>query len=198
MNETLFETFERYMALGGFVMWPLVIAAMVLWWAIGWRLMTLQRGSRRGVREILLGYRRGWQHRPRGLVDRAAYRGVRAAESYPGNVAPLLDEVFFPYYEEAKRGRNVIMGVVAIAPLLGLLGTVTGMIETFDSLADMSLFSQSQTGGVAGGIAEALFSTQMGLCVAIPGVIVGRLLDRRQRALEEELDQVKALLGGGL
>ena len=68
------------------------------------------------------------------------------------------------------------------------------MIETFDSLGDMTLFSQS--GGIAGGISQALFSTQMGLCVAIPGVVVGRLLDRRQHRFEEELDQIKALVGG--
>jgi biopolymer transport protein ExbB len=75
-----------------------------------------------------------------------------------------------------------------------LLGTVSGMIETFDSLGDMSLYSQS--GGIAGGISQALFSTQMGLCVAVPGVIVGRLLDRRQHQFEDELDRLKAQLGG--
>ena len=61
-----------------------------------------------------------------------------------------------------------------VAPLAGLLGTVAGMIETFDSLGSMSLFSQS--GGVAGGISQALISTQMGLAVAIPGLLAGRIL----------------------
>jgi biopolymer transport protein ExbB len=66
---------------------------------------------------------------------------------------------------------------------------VTGMIETFDSLAEMSLFSQS--GGIAGGISQALISTQMGLAVAIPGLVVGRIVRRRQLALEDELTKVK-------
>ena len=85
--------------------------------------------------------------------------------------------------------------MVAIAPLLGLLGTVAGMIETFDSLGDMSLFSQS--GGIAGGIATALFTTQMGLVVAVPGVIAKALLDRRQYQIEMDLAQIKDLLTSG-
>ncbi|MCZ7581975.1 MAG: MotA/TolQ/ExbB proton channel family protein [Deltaproteobacteria bacterium] len=85
--------------------------------------------------------------------------------------------------------------IVAAAPLAGLLGTVSGMIETFQSLGDMSLFSQS--GGIAGGISQALITTQMGLAVAVPGMIAGRLLDRRQRFMEFELAQVKDLLCAG-
>jgi biopolymer transport protein ExbB len=66
------------------------------------------------------------------------------------------------------------------------------MIETFDSLADMSVFSQS--GGIAGGISQALFTTQMGLSVAVPGVIAALLLDRRHRALTAEIDTIKNML----
>jgi biopolymer transport protein ExbB len=85
-----------------------------------------------------------------------------------------------------------VLSVVMVAPLLGLLGTVTGMIETFASLGEMKLFTQG--GGVAGGIGEALLTTQMGLAVSIPGVIVGRLLDRRQAQLEDELSQLAELV----
>lgn len=194
MSESLLETFRRYMDEGGFVMMPLVLAALVLWYFVGFRLLTLQRGTTRPVRALIAEHKMGRRRASSGMIDRAAARGVRIAEVYPKNVPELVDEQFFPFYQEVKRGRTMIMGIVVIAPLIGLLGTVSGMIETFDSLGDMSLFSQS--GGIAGGIAEALFSTQMGLCVAIPGVIVGRLLDRRQRRFEEELDQIKALLGG--
>jgi biopolymer transport protein ExbB len=86
----------------------------------------------------------------------------------------------------------VVQTVVAVAPLAGLLGTVTGMIETFNSLADAALFTQS--GGIAGGISQALLTTQMGLSVAVPGLIVGRILDKRQNHLRRELEQLKDLL----
>jgi biopolymer transport protein ExbB len=81
---------------------------------------------------------------------------------------------------------------VVAAPLLGLLGTVSGMIETFRSLEDMALFSQS--GGIAGGISQALFTTQLGLAVAIPGLIIKGHLDKKQRAIEMELAQIKDIL----
>ena len=111
-----------------------------------------------------------------------------------------IDEIaaILPYekYLEAQpplqRGLPLIAIASASAPLLGLLGTVTGMIETFDSLATMQLFSRS--GGIAGGVAQALVSTQMGLAVAIPGVLAGKMLDDRQHQLEGELDELLEVL----
>ena len=91
-------------------------------------------------------------------------------------------------------GRALVATLVAIAPLAGLLGTVGCMIETFRSLADMALFTQG--GGIAGGIAEALLTTQMGLAVAVPGILLGKALDRRQQSLDDELSQLEELLGG--
>jgi biopolymer transport protein ExbB len=88
--------------------------------------------------------------------------------------------------------RVLVQTIVITAPLLGLLGTVTGMIETFDSLGDMSLYSQS--GGIAGGISQALFTTQMGLAVAVPGLIAGRMLQRKETSLLREIAQVKDIL----
>ncbi|MCB9694166.1 MAG: MotA/TolQ/ExbB proton channel family protein [Alphaproteobacteria bacterium] len=87
--------------------------------------------------------------------------------------------------DPAERDRHAVLvrSITAVAPLVGLLGTVSGMIETFDSLATMSMFRGS--GGIAGGISAALVSTQMGLAVAIPGLVFGRLLDRRAARLAE-------------
>ena len=56
----------------------------------------------------------------------------------------------------------------------------------------MSLFAQS--GGIAGGMSLALFTTQMGLAVAIPGLLIGRILDQRQRGLELELQKIKDIV----
>ena len=194
MRPPIIDTLAEYVEAGGFVMVPLVVATLLLWYSIGFRALTLHRGSRRPIRHLIADYRSDVARRPHGLVDRAVKKGVLTASRYPGQVGRALDDALFPYYQEMKKGRPFIFAIVSIAPLVGLLGTVTGMIETFDSLGDMTLFSQS--GGIAGGISQALFSTQMGLSVAIPGLIVGRLLDRRQRQFEEELDQMKALLGG--
>lgn len=193
MREVL-DVILTYMQAGGFVMWPLVIVAGIMWYSIGFRALTLHRGTRRDVRNLVREAHEGRVGRPKGLIDRAASVGCAIARRYPGRVTDALDEALFPIYEELKRGRVIIVAVVSIAPLLGLLGTVSGMIETFDSLADNALFAQS--GGIAGGISEALFTTELGLCVAIPGLVVGGFLDQRQRRFEEELDQIKVLLGG--
>jgi biopolymer transport protein ExbB len=193
MGESILDSLLTYIDQGGFVMLPLVIALIALWYVIGFRFFTLQRGSRQTLRQVVREYQSGRGHAPRGVIDRAARRAVAIARRYPKR-HEVLDDGLFAFYQDVKKGRTIISGIVTVSPLLGLLGTVVGMIETFDSLGDMTLYAQS--GGIAGGISQALFTTQLGLSVAIPGVIMGRLLDRRQRRMEEELDQIKALLAG--
>jgi biopolymer transport protein ExbB len=64
-----------------------------------------------------------------------------------------------------ERGLNVLATTANVAPLLGFLGTVTGMINSFDALAKQGL---SNPGAVAAGISEALITTATGLIIAIP------------------------------
>jgi len=189
--EGLFDYFEK----GGWVMTPLAIGTFVLWYALGYRYMLLQRGQSATVTELLSAYGRGQGQAPRGIVDTAAYLCVRAAQGVRENPRRLLDDACAVVERDLRRGRILIKGVVAAAPLTGLLGTVLGMIETFDSLADMSLYSAS--GGIAGGISQALFTTQMGLVVAVPGILIGRALDKRQTVLAGELARIKDLVSTG-
>ena len=135
----MLEAIAALVRAAGFTLPPLLVMALLLWYALGLRWSTL-----RSVAAAL----------SRRLSERDVHR----------------------LHGELAVGATLIRGVVLTAPLLGLLGTVTGMIETFDSLATQELFSRS--GGIAGGVAEALLSTQVGLVVAIPGAIVGRLLGR--------------------
>ncbi len=82
----------------------------------------------------------------------------------------------------------LIRSLIVIAPLLGLLGTVSGMVETCKGLGQQNLFSQS--GGVAGGIAEALLTTQIGLIVAAPAIIVNRMLDKQSTKMTASLQSL--------
>jgi len=68
-----------------------------------------------------------------------------------------------------RRQRVLIGAMIAAAPLIGLLGTVVGMIGTFESLAGRTAQSME---GLAGGISEALLNTEAGLAVAIPAVLL--------------------------
>lgn len=196
MNPTkFFEAVQTYFDQGGFVMPPLALATLLLWYALGYRFITLQRGSKKSCRLLLEERSSDQSARPRGFIDGAVARGVEVCRLNPGHAfRPILDDAFGDFQHDLVRGKTAIRSVVSTAPLAGLLGTVIGMIETFDSLGDMALFSQ--TGGIAGGISQALFTTQMGLAVAVPGIILGRLLDRRQAKFEHELDQIKDWLSG--
>jgi biopolymer transport protein ExbB len=192
METSIIEQLLSYLEAGGFVMPPLVAATVLLWFGLGWRLITIQRGSTSTLRSLVSEYATGERKSTRGIVDEAARRGVELARLPVDDLRAYLDDAFGDLENEMSRFKAVVAAIVAVAPLTGLLGTVTGMIETFDSLASMSLFSQS--GGIAGGISVALISTQMGLAVAIPGLVVGRVLDRKQERLTAELEELKDVL----
>ncbi len=195
MLGTIFQDLGSYIEAGGWVMPPLIAAAVVLWFAIGYRIAALRRGTARGARNLVYRIRAGKIPHTDGVLVRATVAGLALFERGLHELRPYLDEAFFEEESEIRKFRALIITIVMVAPLLGLLGTVIGMIETFNSLGDMSLFSQS--GGVAGGISQALFTTQMGLAVAIPGMIVNGILNRRQKDLELELAQIKDLLCSG-
>lgn len=87
-----------------------------------------------------------------------------------------------------RRFSTVFDSIVAVSPLLGLLGTVLGLMQSFSSL-QLGDVSRSDVGGVTGGISEALASTVLGLVVAIVTLLFAngfRSLYRRQVALIRE------------
>ena len=83
-----------------------------------------------------------------------------------------------------NRGLPTVAVLAAVSPLLGLLGTVTGMIETFQSI---TLFGTGDPKLMSGGISQALITTQLGLAVAIPLVLFHSLLTGRVNRLVEQL-----------
>ncbi|MBP7653522.1 MotA/TolQ/ExbB proton channel family protein [Candidatus Dependentiae bacterium] len=79
---------------------------------------------------------------------------------------------------------NIINTLVIIAPLLGLLGTVTGMITTFEIMTDSGT---SNISAFAEGIKESLFTTEIGLIIAIPGYFFSRRLHKKAGALKNQV-----------
>jgi len=160
---------EQLLAEGGFVMPPLLCCATLAWWGIGARFAILQNPS---VSDSDLWQSRHNTEKKHGLISDFMQEIAQSPKTEMHQQSILVR-----YIDKLGTHQKLIISVVAIAPLLGLLGTVTGMIETFKGLGESSLFSQS--GGVAGGIAEALITTQMGLVVAAPAILVSRALERR-------------------
>ena len=70
-------------------------------------------------------------------------------------------------------------------PLLGLLGTVTGMITTFDVISE---FGTGNARALASGISEALVTTQSGLVVAVPGLLIGGFLFQRAQKIKGRME----------
>ena len=192
MHQSIFQELVSYMQAGGWVMPPLVVLLMVLWFSIGYRWMSLQRGSKRGARYLIERIENKRSGKGSGVIVRAVKKGIELKAMGRVDLRAFLDDAFAPEAKQIRKFHVLITTIVLISPLLGLLGTVIGMIETFDSLGDMSLYSQS--GGIAGGISQALFTTQMGLAVSIPGLIVNGFLTRRQKDIELELAQIKDIL----
>ncbi len=187
------ELFLQFMSSGGFVMWPLFIANLFLWYGLGYRFHTLKRGKKVAVRRLIEKHLSG-EAKIKGILDRAIVDALHVSRDLKDHsyLRRALDTTFFTFERELKAHSTLVKTIVIVAPLTGLLGTVVGMIETFDSLQSSALFTQG--GGIAAGISQALFTTQFGLGVAIPGLIIGRILDRKQQSLIFELEQIKDIV----
>lgn len=100
-----------------------------------------------------------------------------------------IDEAILKETPKLERLQGGIKLLAAVAPLLGLLGTVTGMIETFQAI---TLFGTGDPKLMAGGISQALMTTVLGLVVAIPLLFLHSLVAARSRVLIQMLDEQSA------
>jgi biopolymer transport protein ExbB len=100
-----------------------------------------------------------------------------------------LDESILKDAPKLERGLTTIKVLSIIAPLLGLLGTVTGMILTFQQI---TLFGTGDPKMMAGGISQALVTTMLGLTVAIPLTLLHSWLRDRSKALIQVLEEESA------
>jgi len=176
-----------YLAGGGVVMIPLMVVSVVMWALIINRVLFFRRLYRRNMK-----WPTALDHVRRNRIpDRSRYRGiisVLVAEFLKRKSGErqldrfILDETVVWLVSSTDRYLAVIGVLAGIAPLMGLLGTVTGMIATFDSIA---IFGTGNTRAMAGGISEALITTQTGLLVAIPGVYMKNFLVRRSEILKQ-------------
>lgn len=105
-----------------------------------------------------------------------------------------LDEAILKETEPLERGLTTIKIIYVVAPLMGLLGTVVGMIETFQQI---TLFGTGDPKLMAGGISMALVTTVLGLSVAIPITLLHGLLQTKSRSLIHVLEEQSAGIVAG-
>ncbi len=171
---------------GGLVGWViLVLGALGLLLAL-WRMVFLARTSR-GVSSQMHDLSAPRNDNPLGRVI-----GVLGPKPQLADLETLelkLDEAILQETPPLEKGQSLLKLLSAVAPLLGLLGTVTGMIVTFQAI--------TQGGGgdsrlMAEGISQALVTTVLGLVVAIPLLFLHSLLASRSKSLIQLLEQQSA------
>ena len=99
----------------------------------------------------------------------------------------ILKEITIKETSPYESKLNLLASVISISPMLGLLGTVTGMIRAFTNI---SKYGAGDAAIVADGIAEALLTTAAGLMIAIPVIVIYNYLNRRLEKMENEIDDV--------
>jgi biopolymer transport protein ExbB len=121
------------------------------------------------------------------------------AVTFSSDSRELLEEVLYERMLETQPKLERLLPFIAVtaatAPLLGLLGTVTGMINTFQQI---TLFGTSDASKLAGGISEALITTKYGLITAIPALIMHALLARRAQGVMASMEKYAAAFVNGL
>ncbi len=179
---------------GGWVMVPVAITSVLMWTLIGERLMTFRRLGRRDLAipdAVHAVQGAPVNHFGHGLRTTLVRNFVRKRTGEADLDKRILRECAMRIEPLIERNLDVIAVLASIAPLLGLLGTVSGMITTFIVIAELGTGNARP---LAGGISEALVATQAGLLVAIPGLFASVALRRRAEQLAQRLDQTTLLL----
>jgi biopolymer transport protein ExbB len=176
---------------GGWVMIPLALLAVLIYSNGIQLLLFLRKGN------VQLGNDSQWlqwvynpaQAEGRaGEIIRYTQENVTAAK----HVRNRFEEVRQSILHDVERRTTFLNTLVAAAPLMGLLGTVIGMLSTF---AAISAGGGAETAAmVAAGISEALITTQTGLFVALPGIFLVLIIRRRKHAIEAALARIESLI----
>jgi len=191
---------------GGWVMVPIIVCSVLAAAIIVERLWTLQdqrvlpRNLAKEVWELVKGDSLNHSH-IQNLHDSSPLGQILAAGLNNRHrnrevMKESIEDTGRHVVHELNRFLNPLGTIAAITPLLGLLGTVIGMVNVF---AAITTHGVGDPGVLAGGISEALITTAAGLCVAIPSLIGYRYLRGRIDALvvqmeREALTLVEALL----
>lgn len=179
-------TMEAYLRTGSIVMLPLVAVSVTMWTLIINRLFFFQRLYRKNMPrekagEFVKNNEIPPAHIYRGGVSLLVTKFLKNRTRKTKVDLYILDETVMDIVTVLDRHLSLIGVLAAIAPLLGLLGTVTGMMATFDII---STFGTGNARAMAGGISEALVTTQTGLLVAIPGLYMHGFLVKRSEKLK--------------
>jgi biopolymer transport protein ExbB len=134
-----------------------------------------------------------WVREPARAEGRVAdiIRYTQSDVSSGKQIRNRFEEIRLAFLDLIDRRSRFLGTLVAAAPLMGLLGTVMGMLQTFYGI---STSGGAETAGVvAAGISEALVTTQTGLTIALPGLFLVMMIRRQRQNLEARLARLESL-----
>ena len=138
----------------------------------------VSQGDRAGALETLKQFK--------GATARVLATAIRNLDREREHLEDVISESLLNESATLNRFGAVIIVIAAVSPLLGLLGTVTGMISTFDVITE---FGTGDPKLLSGGISIALVTTQLGLIVAIPLLLAGNVLSGWAERIKDEMEK---------
>jgi len=175
---------------GGWVMVPLFGLAAILF-AQAYQLNAFVRRTDLSGEDETLWW--DWVRKPEAahgpVGDIIEY--TQSDTSSAKQVRARFDEVRSAVIGLIDRRSRFLQMLVAAAPLLGLLGTVLGMLQTFYGIATSG--GAETAGVVADGISEALVTTEAGLMIALPGLFAVMLIQRKRHAIQAKLARLESM-----
>ncbi len=167
--DSAYEAVSRFMDMGGNVLWLIAILLFFMWMLIFERVWYFKIGWKGDVAKAIAT----WEERP----ERKSWAAAQIREKLISEARMKINQ-YLP----------IIKTMVALCPLLGLLGTVTGMIEVFNIMA---VTGGGDAKSMAGGVSRATVPTMAGMVAALSGVFantyVTRIADRQGQFLEDNL-----------
>ena len=138
----------------------------------------VRRGDRQAALEVL--------KKKKGATSRVVSAAIRNLDRDREHLEDIVSEAILHESTHLNRFGAFILVIAAVAPLLGLLGTVTGMISTFDVITE---FGTGDPKLLSGGISIALVTTELGLIVAIPMLLMGNLLSGWAEGIKDNMEK---------
>lgn len=192
MNQTPMELFKH----GGYIMWPILLVSFLMMTIVVERVIfIITENKRRQPNVVEAMLTKVEANDPDGAIDlgkkstdfiaRILVYTLQHREDSLGNSFTRISN---QELQRFSQGLPVLDTCITAAPLLGLLGTVTGMMATFGALAGGDIAAAA--GQITGGVAEALIATACGLLIAVVGLFPFNYLNARFEEARHEVEDV--------
>ena len=180
----------EFMQKGGPIMWPILLCSVIAFAIVIERLMKLrseQINTKDFMEQIAKSLKRNKIMEAIDLCDKTGgpiakilKAGILKHDRPRNEVREAIEDASIHEVPRLERNLPVLATIGHVAPLLGLLGTVTGLVSAFQVIeSKASALNPVNPGDLAGGIWEALLTTVFGLCVAIPTYVAYNYLVSR-------------------